>query len=134
MCDAEYCSQFRILYHPCMVFLYTYLPTFTITNQPNAGKYTSPMDGMGMYLKPYLELAHLPNAPNLGLIQLWHPTSCDITVPSFPKNLLVVVLHVHRPILRPGHRQQETETNDSMTISMGLVLVEKKLTVFGGSI
>ena len=35
------------------IFIYIYLLTFTITNQPNAGKYTSQMDGMGMYLKPY---------------------------------------------------------------------------------
>ena len=29
--------------------VYLYIPTFTINNQPNPGKHTSPMDPMGMH-------------------------------------------------------------------------------------
>lgn len=36
-----------------IISIYIYLLTFTITKQPNAGKYTSQMDGMGLCLKPY---------------------------------------------------------------------------------
>ena len=28
-------------------YIYHYLPTFSMKNQPNVGKYTSPMDPMG---------------------------------------------------------------------------------------
>ena len=34
-------------------YMYLHLPYFTIKNQPNVGKYTSPMDGMGIEMVPF---------------------------------------------------------------------------------
>ena len=50
-----------------IISIYIYLLTFTITKQPNAGKYASPMDGMRMYLKPYITGTNIFQTSSSGI-------------------------------------------------------------------
>ena len=47
---------YTIPYHPCMVYLPIHLPYFTIRNNPNVCKYTSPMDPMGWSIWDFFAL------------------------------------------------------------------------------
>ena len=47
-------------------YIYLHLPYFTIKNQPNVGKYTSPMDGKGMYQHNPQSSAYLMRFDILG--------------------------------------------------------------------
>ena len=42
--------------HGTIVYLPTWTPYFTLKNQPNVGKYTSPMDGMGKIFQDHADL------------------------------------------------------------------------------